>query len=186
MAAERSDTSSQIEWRLKKGQGAWESVRVPDTWSASLLPDDYFAEARELATGGRQSEWTSRKYFRVKPTAADIRSYGSLPGAPRNVIVRKQGETLWRLAWDPPTDVGGWAITKYYYGDTGNDRRCGDGSWPFRQFSPDDQPPSALPGGYDGRQYALNVRVGIGGGTNTLSISAVNAKGEGACVAGAR
>ena len=156
---------------------------MPHTWSVTLLPDDYFAEARELETGGRQSEWTSRKYFRVKPTAADIRNNGSVPGAPRNVIVRNQGEGRWRLAWDPPTDVGGWAITKYYYGDTGPRRQCGDRSWPFRQFSPDDQPPSALPGGWEGRQYALDVRIYINSATETLSISAVNPKGEGACVA---
>ena len=121
----------------------------------------------------------------------EAQQHGSRPDAPRNVKIRKVGNR-WKLSWDPPSDFGGWLITRYRYGDTGPrlhqgapGRACRDSSWPMAQFYPDDPPPAATSGD-DGRMYGLLVPVHLPKSSWTLSISAVNARGEGSCTAGSR
>ena len=138
------------------------------------------------------SEWSRISTVDVQPSASQAQAEGSQPGEPRNVIVQRVegGGNRWKVSWDPPNS-GGWAITEYRLGDTGPDisdgapgRSCGDSSWPWVPFNPDDPPPSAGSGD-EGREYGLGMRVYLPGGW-TISISAVSIRGEGACAAGQR
>ena len=93
---------------------------------------------------------------------------------------------------NPPSDDGGWEITRYYYSDTGPrlhagapGKSCGDSYWPYRRFNPNDPPPSGGAGD-GGRRYGVTTRVHLPPDGYTISISAINVRGEGACTAAPR
>ena len=151
---------------------------------------EYQVRARQRRPGGEWSAWRSSGRVDVEPTQAQAQTSGAVPSVPRNVIARKTGTgtgTRWKLSWDTPTS-GGWLVTKYLYGDTGPrlwpgapGRACGDRQWPYRSVNS-----SSTTSGDDGREHGVVV-VGIHLPDNwTLSISAVNARGEGACAAASR
>ena len=145
------------------------------------------------------SEWSLPVRYDARPTSSDYSSNGSLPDAPRNVMIQNIGTNRWRFAWDPPTSHGGWEIQSYRYGDTGRTERvinegtpqertivtqrtCVSNLWsPPYQFTIGGNRVE----GHSGRTYSVEVDIHLPRNW-TLSITAVNGKGEGPCAAATR
>lgn len=162
----------------------------------SFEQGEWYVQVRYKEPGsGPWSEWSRTKRVNAEPTSSDLQSYGSRPGAPRNVMIRETGggrNARWKLSWDPPSDFGGWLIKRWRYADTGPSRfngripgrSCGDSHWPDLEYHVDN-PPMGARSGDDGREFGVIVPLGVRPGW-TISISAVNAEGEGECTGAER
>ncbi len=136
------------------------------------------------ADGGTVGPWSNWKAptgrMQVEPTADEL-AQGELPGAPRNVILDNVGTDRWKISWDPPSNPGGWQVRDYRIGDTGTtsgySRRCKGSGWPFRTARH-----HSTGAGDNGRQFGYTLPVRLPEGW-TISVSAVNARGEGDCTA---
>ena len=121
----------------------------------------------------------------MEPSRNAISVYGALPGAVANLDVRRIGEDRWQISWDTPEEPGGWRVTHYLIGDTGpafhrNPARvCKGNGWPAWRWGVEGNA-SVNESGPDGQEYSAEYRVYLPSNWK-LSITAVNAKGEGAC-----
>ena len=181
-----SDTAT-IELQQLEG-GRWRTRATGDDgYTVDLKPGRYYFRAREI-DGDRKSGWTARKTVRVRPSRNAISVYGAVPGAVANLDVRRVGEDRWQISWDTPETPGGWRVTHYLIGDTGPavnqyspGRTCKGNGWPAFRWSVDNHA-SVNESGPDGQEYSAEYVVHLPSGWK-LSITAVNAKGEGACAA---
>ena len=168
--------------------GSWSTKSTGDDgYTVDLKPGRYYFRAREIDET-RQSGWTARKTVRIRPSRNAISVYGAVPGAVANLDVRKVGDDRWKISWDTPETPGGWRVTHYLIGDTGPavnqyspGRACKGNGWPAFRWSVDNHA-SVNESGPDGQEYSAEYILHLPEGWK-LSITAVNAKGEGACAA---
>ena len=152
------------------------------SFPGQLRQGRYLVELRQRrAPDGPWSNWKARAgRMQVEPTASEL-GEGELPGAPRNVILDNVGTNRWKISWDPPSNPGGWQVRDYRIGDTGSTppytRECKGSGWPFRTARH-----HSTGAGENGRQFGHTVAVNLPEGW-TISVSAVNARGEGDCTA---
>ena len=194
----RSHFDVQIQGRLSfrdaPGAAFDETINVPVvpqdgeigfSFPIRLRQGRYLVAMRQRrADGGTVGPWSNWKAptgrMQVEPTASEIGA-GELPTAPRNVILDNVGTNRWKISWDPPSNPGGWQVREYYIGDTGstgNYRRvCKGSGWPYRIARH-----HSTGAGDNGRQFGYTVAVHLPEGW-TISVSAVNARGEGDCTA---
>ena len=180
-----SDNRTNRDFNRSRNISARDSTDVVINMGLPVSQGEYLVRARQRRAQGEWSAWGSSGRVKIEPTPAQAGRSGAVPTVPRNVIVRKTG-TRWKLSWDPPT-ADGWLITKYLYGDTGPrlgrgtpGRTCGGAGWPYRTVNS-----SSTRSGDEGREHGVVVGIHLPDEW-TLSISAVNARGEGSCAAGSR
>ena len=180
-----------LSFRDAPGAAFDETINVPTqsqgeigfTFPISLRQGRYLVALRQRRIpDGPWSNWkapTGR--MQVEPTASERQAHGDLPGAPRRVILNNVGTDRWKISWDPPSNPGGWQVRDYRIGDTGTtsgySRRCKGSGWPFRTARH-----HSTGAGENGRQFGYTVPVRLPEGW-TISVSAVNARGEGDCTA---
>ena len=153
------------------------------TFPTPLRQGRYLVELRQRrAPDGPWSNWKARaSRMQVEPTASEL-AQGELPGAPRNVILDNVGSNRWKISWDPPSNPGGWQVRDYRIGDTGStppyySRVCKGSGWPFRTARH-----HSTGEGDDEREFGYTLAVNLPEDW-TISVSAVNARGEGDCTA---
>ena len=156
---------------------------IESSFPTQLRQGRYLVELRQRrAPDGPWSNWKARTgRMQVEPTASEL-AEGQLPGAPRNVILDNVGTNRWKISWDPPSNPGGWQVRDYRIGDTGTTppyytRVCKGSGWPHRTARH-----HSTGAGDNGRQFGHTVAVHLPDGW-TISVSAVNARGEGDCTA---
>ena len=194
----RSEFDVQIQGRLSfrdaPGAAFDETINVPVvpengeigfSFPIRLRQGRYLVALRQRrADGGTVGPWSNWKAptgrMQVEPTASEV-GEGELPGAPRRVILNNVGTNRWKISWDPPSNPGGWQVRDYRIGDTGSTgnytRVCGGSGWPFRTARH-----HSTGEGDNGRQFGYTVAVDLPEDW-TISVSAVNARGEGDCTA---
>ena len=173
-------------WPLTAGrEGA--GAHVAYTWPQGR----WYVQARYQEAGQEAwSPWSRTLRVTAEPTSSELQNYGSRPGAPERVIIKEHGSgpnARWKISWDAPSDIGGWLIKRWRYADTGPSRfngripgrSCGDSHWPDLEYHVDNPPSGAGPAD-EGREFGVTVPLGVRPGW-TISISAVNAEGEGMC-----
>ena len=166
--------------------GSWSTKSTGDDgYTVDLKPGRYYFRAREI-DGTRKSGWTARKTVRVRPSRNAISVYGALPGAVANLDVRKVGDDRWKISWDTPeTPAAGGSPTtsSATLGPAVNQhspgRTCKGNGWPAFRWSVDNHA-SVNVSGPDGQEYSAEYILHLPSGWK-LAITAVNAKGEGAC-----
>ncbi len=194
----RSHFDVQIQGRLSfrdaPGAAFDETINVPVvpqdgeigfSFPIRLRQGRYLVALRQRrADGGTVGPWSNWKAptgrMQVEPTASEV-GEGELPGAPRRVILNNVGTDRWKISWDPPSNPGGWQVRDYRIGDTGSTgnytRTCKGSGWPFRTARH-----HSTGAGDNGRQFGYTLPVRLPEDW-TISVSAVNARGEGDCTA---
>ena len=185
--------------RRRSGEGWLASTSLRDTGFDETVRPGTGQVRAAVQANDLWSEWTLPVRYDARPTASDYASNGDTPGTPQNVRVQNIGTNRWRLMWDPPTRHGGWEVLRYRYGDTGRTERvinegtpqertivtkrtCVSNLWsPPYQFTIGGNRVE----GHSGRKYSVEVDIQLPRNW-TLSITAMNGKGEGPCAAASR
>ena len=165
--------------------GSWSTKSTGDDgYTVDLKPGSYYFRAREIDGTRKERVDRSRKRVRLRPSRNAISVYGAVPGAVANLDVRRVGDDRWQISWDTPETPGGWRVTHYRIGDVGPSvnqhspgRTCKGNGWPAFRYGVDTQTHQSGP---DGQKYSAEYLLHLPSGWK-LAITAVNAKGEGAC-----